>query len=156
MKKLIAVLLSCVLMLTLSVPAMGESCYELLKGFLSETDDDLTDLGQPIAFPSNEAGHDIVLVYNEKNFELIISGANASGKGEMCIWENVEALKVLRIFYVVCSSWDTLSDFCDKGYSMILSWDYGAQFNLFIYNQETATDFLETFWELYEALRNDV
>ena len=67
----------------------------------------------------------------------------------------MEALKVLVIFYVVCSNWDMLSDFCDKGYSMILSWDYGAQFNLFIYNQETATDFLETFWELYEALRND-
>ena len=85
MKKLIAVMLACVLLCAIAVPAMGESCYELLKGFLSETDDDLTDLGQPIAFPSDEAGHDIVLVYDEKNFELMLSGTNASGKGEMCI-----------------------------------------------------------------------
>lgn len=143
MKKLIAVMLACVLMLTLAAPALGETGYEILKGFLSQTGEDLCNLGQPLTAPTGDADNLIFLFYIQEEGTMLLSGVNARGEGEMCGWSNVELINAIAVFLNICTAWDAFSALCDSGYQVVLGWDYGEEDSLFIDTSEEAAMFAE-------------
>ena len=143
MKKLIAVMLTCVLMFTLAVPALGETGYEMLKRFLIESDSKYCNLGQPLVAPYDEATNLIFLFYYQEDGTMLLSGVNARGENEMCGWDNVEFINALAVFLNVCTAWDTFSALCDSGYRVVLGWDYGEEDSLFIDSSEEAAMFAE-------------
>ena len=142
MKKLIAVLLSCVLLFTLAVPALGESGYEILKSFLSQTGESLCNLGTPDVQPLSDPGKTILLGYIEAEKIMILGGVNAGGKGELSGWDDVEVINALSVFLNVCTAWDTFAAMCDSGYTLMLAWDYGED-KLYITSSEEAAMFAD-------------
>lgn len=143
MKKLLAVLLICVLMFTLAVPALGESGYEILKDFLSGTGDEPCYLGLPTVEPYANAEKIIMLGYVQSDSTMVIAGINAAGQGELCGWNNVDVISAFSVFLNVCTAWDAFAAMCDRGYSLMLAWDYGEDY-LFIDSSEEAALFVET------------
>ena len=142
MKKLIAVLLSCVLLFTLAVPALGETGYDILKSFLSQTGESLCNLGTPNVQPLSDPGKTILLGYIEADGAIILGGVNAGGKGELCGWHDVEVINALSVFLNVCTAWDTFAAMCDSGYTLMLAWDYGED-KLYITSSEEAAMFAD-------------
>ena len=142
MKKLIAVLLSCVLLFTLAVPALGETGYDILKSFLSQTGESLCNLGTPNVQPLSDPGKTILLGYIEADGAIILGGVNAGGKGELCGWHDVEVINALSVFLNVCTAWDTFAAMCDSGYSLMLAWDYGEG-KLYVTSSEEAAMFAD-------------
>ena len=146
MKKLIAVLLACVLLCTATIPALGETGYEILKDFLSRTGDEPCNLGAPDVQPLSDPDKIILLGYIEDEEILILGGVNAGGKGELSGWDDVEVVNALSVFLNVCTAWDTFAAMCDSGYTLMLAWDYGVD-KLFITSSEEAALFVEALEE---------
>ena len=116
MKKLIAVLLACVMLCTLAVPALGENCYELMKAVLADTSTDLY-LGTPMT-TSYDKSNEIMLMYTDGTMGLF--GVNSRGQGELSYWFNVDWTKAVYIFYVLSQIWDTVAEMPDYGYSFTM------------------------------------
>ena len=146
MKKLIAALLICVLTVSLAAPALGETGYDILKSFLSQTGESLCNLGTPDVQPLSDPGKTILLGYIEAEKIMILGGVNAGGKGELSGWDDVEVVSALSVFLNVCTAWDTFAAMCDSGYTLMLAWDYGVD-KLFITSSEEAAMFVEALEE---------
>ena len=142
MKKLIAALLICVLTVSLAAPALGETGYDILKSFLSQTGESLCNLGTPDVQPLSDPGKTILLGYIEADGAIILGGVNAGGKGELCGWHDVEVINALSVFLNVCTAWDTFAAMCDRGYTLMLAWDYGED-KLYITSSEEAAMFAD-------------
>ena len=143
MKKLIAVLLTCVLMLTLSVPAMGENCYEMMKALFTDPDND-PYLGDPITI-GYDSTQRILLLYTAGTIGLF--GVNSNGQGEAAMWLNVDETKAVTIFYVLSASWDFVAGMPDDGYSfyMVMA---TLDHNFDIDDAESAADYMAAVEEL--------
>lgn len=142
MKKLIAALLACVMLCTAAIPALGETGYEILKSFLSQTGEELCNLGAPDVQPLSDPDKIILLGYIEAEKILILGGVNADGQGELSGWDDVEIVNALSVFVNVCTAWDTFAAMCDSGYTLMLAWDYGED-KLYITSSEEAAMFVE-------------
>ena len=116
MKKLIAVLLSCVMLCTLAVPALGENCYELMKAVLADTSTDLC-LGTPMT-TSYDKTNEILLMYTDGTMGLF--GVNSRGQGELAYWFNVDLAKGVYVIYELAQIWDTVSTLPDSGYKFVM------------------------------------
>ena len=150
MKKLIAVLLSCVLLFTLAVPALGESGYEVLKILLSQSGgEELYHLGEPVVMPGETNDNIIRLGYSGEDCILVLSGINSSGESELCGWLEVDVIHALAVFVATCVDWDTVSGLCDSGYTLLLAWKNGDE-TLFIDSAEEAAMFVEAVEDLLE------
>ena len=144
MKKLIAVLLICVMMFALAVPALGETCYGLLKAYFSGevTTSSMSYLGTPQVLPLNDATKAVALMYNAPEEYMMLTGFNSKGQSEMSVWPGVDVMTAFSVFYDVCSSWELLSSVCEPGYKLWVLWDYGEG-NLCITSSEDAAMFVE-------------
>lgn len=130
MKKLIAVLLACVMLCTLSVPAMGETMYEFLKQYLSDSSVNSNSLGTPRTI-SYDKGEYIFMYYMDDG-SICLSGVNAQGQGEACFWSDVDELIAIATFYAVSLNWEMISGICDPGYSLVLAFTADAESDPFI------------------------
>ena len=142
MKKLIAALLICVLTVSLAAPALGETGYDILKSFLSQTGESLCNLGTPNVQPLSDPGKTILLGYIEAEKIMILGGVNADDQGELCGWSNVEVVNALAVFVNVCTEWDDFAAMFGSGYTLMLAWDYGED-KLYITSSEEAAMFVE-------------
>ena len=142
MKKLIAALLACVLLCTAAIPALGESGYDILKSFLSQTGESLCNLGTPDVQPLSDPGKTILLGYIEAEKIMILGGVNADDQGELCGWSNVEVVNTLAVFVNVCTEWDDFAAMFGSGYTLMLAWDYGEG-KLYITSSGEAAMFVE-------------
>ena len=143
MKKLIAVMLTCVLMFTLTVPALGESMYEFLKQYLSDPSKNELCYGTPVT-SSYEKDNKVTLYYMGGG-TLCLSGTNSRGQGEVCFWFNVDEIAVIATFAALCSLWDQLSSLCDYGYTLQLAYDFGDNDPLVIDSAYEAQLFVQAF-----------
>lgn len=116
MKKLISAMLICVLMFTLTVPALGESGYEIIKTLLADTSTDLY-LGTPMT-TSYDKSNEILLMYTDGTMGLF--GVNNRGQGELAYWFDVDLAKGVYVIYTLAQVWDTLSSLPDSGYKFVL------------------------------------
>ena len=116
MKKLIAVLLACVMLCTLAVPALGESGYEIIKALLADTPTDLC-LGTPVT-RSFDKSNEIVLMYTDGTIGLF--GVNNRGQGEIAYWFDVDMAKGVYIIYKLAVIWDVVSTLPDSGYKFVM------------------------------------
>ena len=144
MKKLIAALLACVMLCAISVPALGEGCYLLLKGYLSDCDDDLCNLGAPEIMSGEPLDKTTFMVYWPDSEKLMLSGLNARGECEICTWRNVKMINGIAVFLAICNEWDFVLSTCDSGYTLVLDWVLSEDDSLFIDNAEDAAEFVET------------
>lgn len=144
MKKLIAALLACVMMFSLAIPALGESGYELLKGFMTASDNELCRLGVPETQSSSGYDSTIFMVYWPDQEKIMLSGVNARGQNEVSTWRNVELVNGLAVFIAICNEWDFMISYCDSGYTLVLDWVLSEDDSLFIDNAEDAAGFVET------------
>lgn len=142
MKKLLAVMLACVMLCAVAAPALGETGYEILKGFLSQTGEELCNLGTPDVMPLDDPDTTILLGYIEAEKIMILGGVNADGQGELCGWSNVEIVNALAVFVNVCTAWDDFAAMFGSGYGLMLGWDYGED-HLYIHTSEEAAMFVE-------------
>lgn len=124
MKKLVAVLLACVMLCALAVPALGESGYEFLKGFLSDPNKNSLSFGTPI-IESREKSSNIILYYMGDGI-LCLSGVNSKGQGEVCFWFGVSETDTLITCYNMCTLWNALTDVCDYGYHLAIAFKFDA------------------------------
>ena len=150
MKKLIAAILACVLMFTLAVPALGESCYVFLRNFLTESDNELCHLGAPAKAAPENTGNIVLLIYQAEEQTLMLGGINEYGQNELCIWHNVELLSGIAIFYAVCNNWYAMTDLCASGYVLMLDWMSGEDDSLFISDASEAALFTSAIAELMQ------
>lgn len=142
MKKLIATLLACVMLCAMAAPALGETGYDILKSFLSQTGESLCNLGTPDVQPLSDPGKTILLGYIEAEKIMILGGVNADDQGELCGWSNVEVVNALAVFVNVCTEWDDFAAMFGSGYTLMLAWDYGEG-KLYITSSEEAAMFVE-------------
>ena len=147
MKKLIAVLLICVMMFTLAVPALGETCYEMLKLYFSATEGRYLGVPQIIPFDFENIDQHLAVMYSGPDSMLLLAGFNSKGEGEVCAWYAVDTTQALGVFYDLCNSWDYAASMCDAGYNLMLTWDYGEEDNLIIDSASEAALFVEALEE---------
>ena len=139
MKKLIAVLLSCVLLCAIAAPALGENCYEIMKALLADTSTDLC-MGDPMT-TDYEITQKVLLMYTNGTMGLF--GVNGSGQGELTIWFDVDMAKAVYVFYSLAQIWDDIAVLPDDGYSfvMALCGDDGES-QIIIDDAESAADYM--------------
>ena len=123
MKKLIAMLLACVMLCTLAVPALGETMYEFLKQYLSDPSKNELCFGTPIT--SSYDKDNKVTLYYMGDGTLCLSGTNSKRQGEACFWFGADEISVLSTFMALCSLWDQFASLCDYGYTPLLAYDFG-------------------------------
>ena len=118
MKKLIAVLLACVMLCAVAAPAMGENCYEIMKALLADTSTDLC-MGDPMT-TDYEITQKVLLMYTNGTMGLF--GVNGNGQGELAIWFDVDTAKAVYVFYILAQIWDDIAALPNYGYdfSMVL------------------------------------
>ena len=130
MKKLIAVLLTCVMLCAVAAPAMGETMYEFLKQYLSDPSVNSNSLGTPRTISYDKSEY--IFVYYMDDGSLGLSGVNAQGQCEACFWSDVDELIAIATFYALSLNWEMLSGICDPGYSLVLAFTADAESDPFI------------------------
>lgn len=145
MKKLIAVLLTCVMLCAVAVPALGENCYEIMKALLADTSTDLC-MGDPMT-TDYEITQKVLLMYTNGTMGLF--GVNGSGQGELTIWFDVDMAKAVYVFYSLAQIWDDIAVLPDDGYSfvMALCGDDGES-QIIIDDAESAAEYMAAVEEL--------
>lgn len=142
MKKLIAALLACVMLCAVAAPAIGETCYDFLKTYLSDKSLNESAYGTPITTDVDK--NDLVFLYYMGDGCLYLSGINNRNKGEACMWFNLDATDVLILFYVLSSRWDAISGLCDSGYRLCMAYGFNDDDAYFIDSAYTAAEFVST------------
>ena len=117
MKKLIAALLTCVMLFALAVPALGENCYELMKALLADPASDLC-MGDPMT-TDYEITQKVLLMYTNGTMGLF--GVNGNGQGELAIWFDVDTAKAVYVFYTLAQIWDVIAALPDYGYDFSMA-----------------------------------
>lgn len=145
MKKLIAVLLSCVLLCAIAAPALGENCYEIMKALLADTSTDLC-MGDPMT-TDYEITQKVLLMYTNGTMGLF--GVNGNGQGELAIWFDVDTAKAVYVFYTLAQIWDNIAALPDYGYdfSMVLCSEDGES-QLIIDDAVSAANYVAAVEEL--------
>lgn len=118
-KRTIAIILMC-LMVGSCYSANAESCYVALRELMNSKDQVDWYLGKGKS-TSAEASKEIYAVYVENDEAFYIVGMNEYGKGEITIWNNIEALRGYHMIYSLCYIWDVLQENIDKGYSITIA-----------------------------------
>ena len=145
MKKLIAVLLICVMMFALAVPALADTCYMLILSVLTNPDSGVDYLGTQMTIPSENMKGAVFVVYNSESGSFSLTGPDQSNNIIANIWLDVAPDSAISNLLDICEIWDMMASFCDPGNKLVLCWDYGGENSMFIDTPEKAAEFCDLF-----------
>ncbi|MBO2517001.1 MAG: hypothetical protein CW338_06980 [Clostridiales bacterium] len=124
MKKWIAALLTLILAVSLCVPALGETSYEVLKGLMETRNEGVEELylGTPVTITSESPNTDklTMLWYDGDSKLVFLTGTNTNGRDVISVWSEVDLASGIYLIYSLCGVWDTLAGLADYGYTVVL------------------------------------
>lgn len=118
MKKFTALLL-CVVMLLLGVTAQAETCFSVVKSYISTYEDaDGNVLGDGYTTTNEEKYGYMGIVFDIQRQAIFVIGDNNAEGGESVLWVGVNVVTFFELMLICCSGWDTLENALDSGYTM--------------------------------------
>lgn len=119
MKKICALFLALVMLVTVQTAAMAEKGYELLKE-LVETNG--TGISVPVEEESyTTLGNLVVVGFEFYSNSVLLIGRNSAGTPEGTVWTIESTGTMLGMLAAYCSSWDILSGWLEDGYSLMIT-----------------------------------
>ena len=120
MKKFPALL--CVVMLLLGVTAQAETCFSVVKSYISTYEDaDGNVLGDGYTTTHKEKNGYMGILFDIPRQAIYVSGDNNAEGGESVLWVGVNAVTFFELMIICCSGWDTLENALDSGYTMYIT-----------------------------------
>lgn len=145
MKKLLSVLLVACLLCTLSVPALGETAYTLIRMFISDTDG--CNLGTPISVAGTWDEKIVMAIFDLDAGSISLGGTNYKGQKEVSMWIGLDTVDVLLTLAKLCGGWETLAGQLEYGYDMVFQMSSGED-EAYITSKRDADLFMEALTNL--------